>query len=210
MAHEVRESASCAPVPGRPRRLHLLNPSERIVLAQRSTVILRDVLGHSLQEICDVLGGSIPAVKAALQRGRTRLRELVQEPDEFRPPVLAEPERARLTNYVERFNARDFDALRSMLADDVRLDLVNRLERKGRGEVGEYFHRYSLVDHWVFVAGFVDRRPATLVFDRHDLAGPPAYFVLLDWRDDSVVTIRDFLFARYAVDGAELRALETS
>ncbi len=44
--------------------------------AQRSCVILKDVLGHSLEEIGGLLELSLPAVKAALQRGRVRLREL--------------------------------------------------------------------------------------------------------------------------------------
>jgi RNA polymerase sigma-70 factor (ECF subfamily) len=30
------------------------------------------------------------------------------------------------------------------------------------------------------------------------------YFVLLRWADDGLVTIRDFHFARYAIEGAEL------
>jgi RNA polymerase sigma-70 factor (ECF subfamily) len=175
----------------------------RLPVGQRSAVILRDVLGHSVQEVCDVMGGSIPAIKSALQRGRLRLRELAQEPDNTPGPVLAEPERARLAAYVERFNARDFDSIRDMLADDVRLDLVNRLHAEGRGEVGEYFHRYLLSSDWQCVPGFVDRRPAILMCDPHDLEGRPVYFVLLDWANDSVVSIRDFRFARYAIEGAE-------
>ncbi len=178
----------------------------RLPVSQRSSVILRDVLGHSVEEVADVMGGSIPAVKAALQRGRLRLRELARKPDDLPPPVLAEPERSRLRAFVERFNARDFNAVRNMLADDVRLDLVNRLRGKGRGEVEGYVHKYSLVDDWHFVPGFVDRRPAILVFDPNDLLGRPGYCVLLNWEEDSVVDIRDFRFARYAMEGAELIA----
>ena len=48
----------------------------RLPVAQRSCVILMDVLGHSLDEIGAVIDATIPAVKAALHRGRTRLREL--------------------------------------------------------------------------------------------------------------------------------------
>jgi RNA polymerase sigma-70 factor (ECF subfamily) len=178
----------------------------RLPVGPRGAVILRDVLGYSVQEVADVMGSSIPAVKAALQRGRLRLRELAREPDDLPPPVLAEPERSRLMTYVERFNARDFDAIRTMLADDVRLDLVNRLRASGRGEVGGYFHRYSLVEDWHFAPGFVDRRPAILVCNPNDLPGRPGYFVLLQWEKDSVVGIRDFRFARYATEGAELMA----
>src|SRR5271163_1991424 len=45
----------------------------RLPVAQRSSIILMDVLGYSLQEIGDVTASSIAAVKAALHRGRARL-----------------------------------------------------------------------------------------------------------------------------------------
>ena len=54
----------------------------RLPVAQRSSVILMDVLGCSLQEVCEVMDFSLPAVKAALHRGRTQLRELADEPDD--------------------------------------------------------------------------------------------------------------------------------
>ena len=95
-----------------------------------------------------------------------------------------------------------------MLADDVRLDLVNRLRARGKAEVGEYFHRYSLSTDWRCVAGFVDRRPAILMVDPENESGSPMYFVLLDWADDRVVNIRDFRFARYALDGADMTSLD--
>ena len=42
----------------------------RLPVAQRASVILMDVLGCSLQEVCEVMDFSLPAVKAALHRGR--------------------------------------------------------------------------------------------------------------------------------------------
>ena len=59
----------------------------RLPVAQRSSVILMDVLGHSLEEIAIVLDGTVPAVKAALHRGRTRLRELAPSA-EVSAPIL--------------------------------------------------------------------------------------------------------------------------
>jgi RNA polymerase sigma-70 factor, ECF subfamily len=47
----------------------------RLPVAQRSSVILMDVFGCSLQEICEVMDCSLPAAKAALHRGRAQLRE---------------------------------------------------------------------------------------------------------------------------------------
>jgi RNA polymerase sigma-70 factor, ECF subfamily len=174
--------------------------------AQRSAVILMDVLGYSLQEVGNVTDFSIPAIKASLHRGRARLRELAQEPDDIALPALAEPERSLLAAYVERFNARDFDAVRDMLADEVRLELVNKTRINGRREVSKYFTNYSMAHDWQFVPGFVDRRPAALVRRPDDLAGP-VYFVVLEWAGDAVVTIRDFRHAPYATEGAELIVL---
>jgi RNA polymerase sigma-70 factor (ECF subfamily) len=176
----------------------------RLPVTQRSCVILMDVLGYSLDEIGKVMGISVPAVKAALNRGRRRLRELAKEPEDLSIPVLAEPERSLLAEYVDRFNARDFDAIRDMLADEVRLELVNRTRMKGRGEVGKYFHNYAGVDDWHFAPGLVDRRPALLVRDPRDPSGAPAYFVLLQWAGDKLTNIRDFRHARYVIEGAEV------
>src|ERR1700730_17711927 len=137
----------------------------RLPVAQRSSVILMDVLGCSLQEICEVMDFSLPAVKAALHRGRTQLRELAGEPDDRPPPKLSDADRIRLGVYVAHFNARDFDAIRAMIADDVRLDLVNKTRMNGKIEVSKYFGNYSKVEDWHLVPGLVEGRPAILVFD---------------------------------------------
>jgi RNA polymerase sigma-70 factor (ECF subfamily) len=177
----------------------------RLPVAQRSSVILMDVLGYSLDEISGITKSSIPAIKAALHRGRARLREFAEEPDELPLPVLADSERSLLTAYVDHFNARDFDAVRTMLAEEVRLELVNKsFLRRGRGEVGGYFDNYARLTDWQLVPALVDRRPAALV---RDALSPPAtatYFILLQWAGNQVAGIRDFRFARYAIAGAEV------
>jgi RNA polymerase sigma-70 factor, ECF subfamily len=178
----------------------------RLPVAQRSSTILMDVLGYSLEEIRVVMDSSIPAVKAALHRGRARLRELAQESEETTGPVLAEPERSLLATYVDRFNARDFDAIRDMLADEVRLELVNKLALNGRREVGTYFGNYSKIEDWRLVPGLIDGRPAVLVRTPGDPTARPVYFILLAWDGDKIAGIRDFRFARYAIDGAEIVA----
>ena len=176
----------------------------RLPVAQRSSIILMDVLGYSLDEVGGIMEASVPAVKAALHRGRARLRELAQEPEDDPAPVLAEPERAQLAAYIDRFNARDFDAVRNMLADEVRLELVGKTRMNGRSEVAKYFHNYDRITGWHLVPGLVDGRPAALVLDPGDPSGRPIYFVLLEWTGGRVANIRDFHFARYVTDGAEL------
>src|SRR4030081_3867786 len=79
----------------------------RLPLAQRSSVILMDVLGCSLQEVCEVMDFSMPAVKAALHRGRTQLRELANEPDDLPHQKLSGADREHLRAYGAGFNARE-------------------------------------------------------------------------------------------------------
>ncbi len=182
----------------------------RLPATQRGSVILMDVLGYSLQEISVITDTTVPAVKAALNRGRTRLRELALEPDEYPVPELAAAEGRRLAAYVDRFNARDFDAIRDMLADEVRLDLVNRTHMVGKQEVSRYFSNYSHVRDWLFVPGLVDQRPAVIVRNPDDPLQDPKYFIVLSWIGDAVAAIRDFRHARYAIEGAEILTLNAT
>jgi RNA polymerase sigma-70 factor, ECF subfamily len=175
----------------------------RLPVAQRSSVILMDVLGCSLQEVCEVMDFSLPAVKAALHRGRSQLRELAEEPEDLPHPQMSDADRERLGDYVAHFNARDFDAIRAMIADDVRLELVSRTKLNGKAEVSRYFGNYSRIDDWHLVPGLVEKHPAILVFDPGKPGSGPKYFMLLQWSAGKVAAIRDFRHASYVVDGAE-------
>ena len=177
----------------------------RLPVAQRASVILTDVLGCSLQEVCEVMEYSLPAVKAALNRGRTRLREFAEEAEDAPRAQLSDIDRERLSAYVASFNARDFDAIRAMIADDVRLELVNKTRLNGKAEVSRYFGNYDKVTDWHLVPGLVEGRPAILVFDRNEPGGELKYFMLVDWQAGKVATIRDFRHAAYVVDGLEYR-----
>ena len=82
--------------------------------------------------------------------------------------------------------------------------MVNRTRLKGRGEVQNYFGNYSLTQDWHLAVGWVDRRPAVLVRDPANPIGRPTYFVLLEWTGDRLASVRDFRYARYAADDAEI------
>lgn len=180
----------------------------RLPALQRSTVILKDVLGHSLDEISAITGATESAAKSALQRGRARLRELATEPDDIELPMLSEAMRGRLVAYVEGFKVGDFDAVRAMLADDVKLDLVATMHKRGKGEVGEYYGAYDAAgERWAFAAGAVDGRAAMLVYDREVSLDAPAYFVVLDFDGGRVSRIHDFLYARYAMECATVHLI---
>jgi RNA polymerase sigma-70 factor (ECF subfamily) len=180
----------------------------QLPVAQRSAVILVDVLGLSLHETCDVTGATLAATKAALHRGRAHLRSLAEEPAETVRPALGADDERRLRRYVDLFNARDFNAVRALVAQDIQLEVVNRTRMRGRAEVSNYFGNYDRAQDWILSLGFVDGNPAILV---HDLSGSdptPRGFMLLQWLGDEVVSIRDFRYAPYCLDGADIRRLD--
>ncbi len=112
--------------------------------------------------------------------------------------------RKKMSAYVLLFRSGDFDAIRAMLADEVKLDLVNRLQLEGRDKIGLYFTRYAEEKKWRFALGAVEGIPAMLVFDSS--TGPmerPAHFVLIDWSESRIAVIRDFLFAPYVLEAID-------
>jgi RNA polymerase sigma factor (sigma-70 family) len=164
--------------------------------SQRSCVILKDVLGHSLEEIAELLSLTVPAVKAALHRGRTQLRELDEHRTEARPVSPA------VARYTALFNARDWDGVREMLADDVRLELVSRASRAGRREVSNYFTNYGSLHDWTLVPAWLEDREVVVVL-RAD--GQPTYFVELQFHGEKLVYIRDFRYVPYIAQEATFR-----
>ncbi|HEY4344995.1 MAG TPA: sigma-70 family RNA polymerase sigma factor [Parvibaculum sp.] len=174
--------------------------------AQRSSVVLIDVLGHSLAETAEILSASIPSIKASLHRAREHLKELAGDPEGTAPRFSAD-ERDRLRAYADQFNARNFDALRDLLADDVRLDLVNRTRLAGRKDVSVYFTRYEAASDWHFSLGLAEGRPALLVSDPADATNAAGHVVLLDWANGRIAQIRDFKYAPYVMESLAISPL---
>jgi RNA polymerase sigma-70 factor, ECF subfamily len=170
----------------------------QLPVLQRSTVVLMDVLEYSLAETVEILGTTLPAVKAALHRGRVRLKAMAAAPQSA-PSALGEEEQARLRSY--------FDALRNLLAEDVQLDLVNRTKLAGRKDVSVYFTRYSERSDWKFTVGLVEGRPALLLSNPADTTDTVESVVLLDWSNGRISGIRDFYYARYVTDGLIVKKL---
>lgn len=90
------------------RLLHRLAPKER------AAVILKDVFDVSLEEAAEVLETTVGAVKAALHRGRERLREPEGEAASRRPL----PARSTVERFVALYNAEDKQGLLELLLDN--------------------------------------------------------------------------------------------
>jgi RNA polymerase sigma-70 factor (ECF subfamily) len=183
-----------------------LRPFVKLSPGGRSSVILMDVIGYSLSEIGEIIEVTVPAVKAALHRGRTRPKALSDSPDADAALTLSEREHERLARYVDRFNARDFDAVRDMLAEDVWLELVGRLVRRGKSSVSHSFTNCGARSNWLLSVGFGEDRPAVLLHRPQDISGAPASFILLEWAGDSITRIRDFHYVPHVAQGVATSA----
>ena len=169
---------------------------------QRSAVILKDVLGLTNEDIAEALATTVPAVKASLVRGRARLQEAARPEPEGSP--LSPALRSTLDAWVSRFNARDWDGLRSLLAKDVELDLVSKAARRGP-EVSQYFGNYARLDVRL-VLGRVEGRVVLGVFAPG--AATPQSLVELQLTEAGVHHIRDFRYVPYLTTELRFTPLE--
>lgn len=201
-AHEVADTETPDPVEVLMRKEAVDTAVSRFVelpTMQRSAVILKDVLDQSLEEIATLLDLTVNAVKAHLARGRARLKAINAEaPD--KPVPAPSPAVAR---YVDLFNQRDWDGLRLMLADDVRLVQSSYPPLVGAADVGMFFGIYSRSAPVRLVPAWLEGREVIAVFEDREAAAP-SYFMWLEWTAGRISYIHDYRHVRYVVDEAEL------
>ena len=152
------------------------------------------------------------AVRAALtgflalapaHRGRAALREASEAP---RSAPARRDVSSALVRYADLFNAHDWDDVRALLAEGVRLDLVSQRKAAGRREVGQYVDNYERASDWRLVPVWLDGREALAVVGTASDT-TPRYFIDLRWNDAAqVATIRDFRYVRYIAIDASIDA----
>lgn len=101
---------------------------DRLAPQERAAVVLKDVLDLSLEETAAVLGTTTGAVKAALSRGRGRLKA---------PPSTVRrvgPDPAVVDQFIERFNARDLAGLLALMLDTGAVEMGVVVNEFGRSE----------------------------------------------------------------------------
>jgi RNA polymerase sigma factor (sigma-70 family) len=203
VAHEVADPESPDPVEVMMRREAVETAVSRFAelpTMQRSVVILKDVLDQSLEEIAAMLDLTVNAVKAHLARGRARLKAInAQAPAQSAP----RPPSPAVARYVALFNRHDWDGLRAMLADDVRLVQSTYPLRAGAANVGTFFGIYSRGAPVRLAAAWLDGREVIAVFEDPE-AAKPSYLMWLEWRDGLISFIRDYKYVRYVINDAEL------
>lgn len=166
---------------------------------ERACVLLKDVFDYSLEEIADLVDSTVGGVKAALNRGRSKL---AVSPARSTSPRAADVELSRILHlYVERFNRRDWDGLRELISADARLRVADRFA--GQLLDSPYFGNYGRwTIPWRLVVGEVDREPAVIIMLQRDGAWTPESIVHLDITDDRVRRIADYLHCPWMLETA--------
>jgi len=164
---------------------------------QRSAIVLKDVLGHSLKETASTMGTTVLAVKGALVRARANIATNASS----KPSISAE-EKKSLQRYADLFNSRDWDGLRALLGEEARLDLVSRWQRRGSATAGYYstYAEITAVEDLRAEAGFADGVPVVAVYRPGSTR--PAYFKRLTWERGRLMKIQDFYYVPYIAEEA--------
>jgi RNA polymerase sigma-70 factor (ECF subfamily) len=175
---------------------------ERLVLTlppkERACVLLKDVFDYSLEEIAELVDSTVGGVKAALNRGRSKLAPRPEPPPA--PPANADLSRL-LHLYVERFNQRDWDGLRELISADARLQVADRFA--GRLIDSPYFSRYEArAVAWQMALAFVDGEPAIVTLLRGADGWTPKTLVRLEWVDGRIVGVRDYSHCPWMIPAA--------
>ena len=172
-----------------------LNPAiEHLVLnlppKERACVLLKDVFEYSLEEIAELVDSTVGGVKAALNRGRSKLASLEGRPA---APRVSTPEHKQILQlYVERFNRRDWDGLRELISADARLLVADRFS--GRLAEAGYFGVYSRMRvTWRLVLGEVDGEFSIVLLNLRESSWEIEGIVRLDLAaDDRIERISDY------------------
>ena len=174
---------------------------------ERACVILKDLLDHSLNEIAETLDSPLTAVKAALHRGRQKLR--AQADSQATPPAQERSE--LLERYVALFNERDWAGVKQLLTVDTQCDVVGIFSGRGRDTIaGNYLQTYDGLWPWKMTRAWVDGEEIMACW--HEVAGRWQLrgIARIEWADSAVKYIRDYTHVSYLLRELDLADQEPS
>jgi RNA polymerase sigma-70 factor (ECF subfamily) len=168
---------------------------------QRAILLLRDVLGWSIQEIASLLDVSLAATNSALQRARTTLG---QPGAAVRARMTPEAERALVQRYMGAWERADVQALVDLLRDDARLSMPPlQAWYVGASAIAEFFAWATSPTGpgpYRFVATSANSWPAFEIYAR----GEPFILQVVETDADRIVAVTSFmnpaLFAYFETD----------
>ena len=169
--------------------VHRLPPKER------ACIVLKDVLGFTLEETADVVESTVGGVKAALHRARQKLRSPSDDGS-----AVVDPARSALINrYVECFNAQDWDGVCALLHVDATLEIVSARKMHGHAAFRDtYFANHAMLDMpWQLEAAWVDGELCTVERRYIERQWIPRSVARLTVRGDKIAVVQDYMHFPY-------------
>ncbi len=195
-------------VPGSPPVLGVGRAVELLVMSlppkERACILLQDVFDYTLEEIAELVGSTLEGVKAALNRGRSKL---AASPQPVKLHREANAELSRLLHlYVDRFNKRDWDGLREMISADAQLRAMDRLA--GPFDESPYFANYDRQRvPWRLTVAEVDGELAVVVMRQHRDEWLPDSVARLQVVGQRITRIVDYAHCPWVLPSANSMAL---
>jgi RNA polymerase sigma-70 factor (ECF subfamily) len=200
------EAASMGPeyaLPAHPPVLGVGRAVEQLVMSlppkERACVLLKDVFDYTLEEIAELVSSTVGGVKAALNRGRSKLATL---PEPVKSHREVSPELSRLLHqYVDGFNKRDWDGLRKLISADAQLLVADRFA--GPIDESPYFGNYERQTvPWRLAVAEVDGELAVVVLRQHRDEWRPHSVARLDVIDGQIARIADYAHCPWVLSAA--------
>lgn len=185
---------------------------ERLVLhlppKERACVLLKDVFEYSLEEVAELVDSTVGGVKAALNRGRSRLASAEAQPAAPRPST---PENTKILElYVERFNRRDWDGLRELISADARLLVADRFS--GRFTDAGYLGVYERMRvAWRLAVGELNGEPSIVLLNLRDGGWEIAGIIRLDLNTEGrIQSISDYQHCPWTLTAGSIVVREST
>jgi RNA polymerase sigma-70 factor (ECF subfamily) len=195
-------------LPAAPPVLGVGRAVEHLVISlppkERACVLLKDVFDYTLEEIAELVSSTVGGVKAALNRGRSKL---AASPEPATPHRKVSPELSQLLHlYVDRFNQRDWDGLRKLISADARLHVADRFA--GSFDESPYFGNYARqTAPWRLAVAEVDGELAVVALRPHGDEWRPISVARLQVTDQHIARIVDYAHCPWILSAASSVAM---
>lgn len=166
---------------------------------ERACILLKDVFDYSLEEIAKLVDTTVGGVKAALNRGRTKL---ASSPTPSQPARTANPELLRIMQlYIDRFNRRDWDGVRELISADARLNVADRFA--GKFADAPYFFNYNRWPWpWKLALGELDGEPVVIILQRGADTWTSYSAIRMDMVGERIAGIVDYIHCPWVLPAA--------
>jgi RNA polymerase sigma-70 factor (ECF subfamily) len=166
---------------------------------ERACALLKDVFDYTLEEIAELVGSTAGGVKAALNRGRSKL---TASPEPTKSHREVSPELSRLLHlYVDRFNRRDWEGLRKLISADAQLRVADRFA--GPIDESPYFGNYERQTvAWRFAVSEVDGELAVVALRQYKDEWRPHSVARLEVIDQHIARIVDYAHCPWILSAA--------